>query len=654
MARKQITKVADHKPSATPPIAAVARLHRSARPKAYELLAQQPASLIGLSPEQRYQIVVSAVADDKGQEHVVSRFGDASWDLSSEFKAVNKTASRRRIDWPRDAPASLVDDAKAALYCALRQGRNGIGLSASTAVNYGKGSPVTLRHLAALGLEHFGQVRALHVSDHIQHLKSSIQAGAIIQRLGILDLVWSFGREVIHPLSAHPFAGKALYDAAGGRQQDPSAQAGKAGKTPVIPPQVQSRLWEHCETVVGQGKDLLDDRDCGLMQATSDRLTAMRDAVLYQLQITSGMRNSESTGMTNGCWREEAKTMRDGRRVVFHWVRTREIKTTGGQEVDYLVPRGLFASLELLQRFAQPLHQRLEDESAWLKRALSAGTDAIGQLGNGMTVPLAVQRLKRVREIGNHLFLTLSHTASDHLNKGSRVEVMSVESCVNALKRLARDAGVDWKMGNHQCRRTFAWNVANSRMGRMGLVFLKWQLKHASISWTQLYAANPRQDQALYDEFADAMWESKVDLIASWQVADVRLSGGAGRKLLQTRAIPVKNFRQLLEATAASVNVRSTGHAWCMSGTHGCHGQGIYDPTLCGGCSSAVIDESHGSRWQMIHLDNLRLASITDCGPAAEAKAKKGMEISTQVLSDLGLPLPTTEQARAYERGEWA
>jgi hypothetical protein len=366
------------------------------------------------------------------------------------------------------------------------------------------------------------------------------------------------------------------------------------------------------------------------------------------------MRNSESTGLTNGCWREEAKTIRGGRQVVFHWVRTREIKTTGGEEVDYLVPRELFASLELLQRFAQPLQQRLADEAAWLERVLSAGTDADGQLENGMTVPEAVQRLNYVREIGNHLFLTISHQASDHLNTGSRVEVVSVESCLDALKRLARDAGVDWKMGNHQCRRTFAWNVANSRMGRMGLVFLKWQLKHKSISWTQLYAANPRQDQALYDEFADAMWESKVDLIASWQVADVRLSGGAGRKLLQTRAIPVRNLRQLLEATAAAVNVRSTGHAWCMSGTQACHGQGIYDPTLCGGCSSAVIDESHGSRWQMIHLDNLRLAAITDCGPAVEAKAKAAGEMSKQVLSDLGVPLPTAEQARAYEQGEWA
>jgi hypothetical protein len=188
----------------------------------------------------------------------------------------------------------------------------------------------------------------------------------------------------------------------------------------------------------------------------------------------------------------------------------------------------------------------------------------------------------------------------------------------------------------------------------MGLVFIKWQFKHASISWTQLYAANPRQDQALYQEFGDAMWESKVELLAAWQKADARLSGGAGKQLMQTRATPVRDFKKLLEATADSVNIRSTGHAWCMSGTQGCHGQGIYDPSMCGGgCSQAIIDESQSSAWQMIHLDNLRLAAITDCGPAVAAKAKRSIEVSTRVLADLGVPMPTVEQAACYEEGAW-
>jgi hypothetical protein len=71
---------------------------------------------------------------------------------------------------------------------------------------------------------------------------------------------------------------------------------------------------------------------------------------------------------------------------------------------------------------------------------------------------------------------------------------------------------------------------------------------------------------------------------------------------------------------------------------------------MCGGCSQAVIDSDQASTWQMIHLENLRLAAITDCGPAVAQKAQRAVERSTQVLTDLGVPLPTREQAEAYER----
>lgn len=632
--------------------ALVVHLPARAAPKAFELLAQQPASLIGLTQEQRDNVVVSAVADEGGGDHVLSLFGDEAWDFAPEVKAKNKTAREKRIDWPTDVPKALLNDAKAALYCALRQGRNGMDWSASSATTVGKGGVRTLRYLASLGFENFSQVRSLHIIDYIAKLKKSITAMSSYQLLANLDQVREFHTEMFYPLTEHPFGGKALYEAVGAQQQR-GGQVGRVGVTPVIPPSVQKRLWEHCEAVLATATKRFNERDQGLIEAASQRLTVLRDAVLYRLQITSGMRNSESVGLTNGCWRSEERTLRDGRRVTYHWVRTREIKTTGGEERDYLIPGELFASLEVLQRYAEPLQRRLADEARWLEMVIAAVGDADARIPNEMTVVEAVQRLNHVREIGQYLFLTLNRVASDHLGTGARVEVLSAQRSGDALQRLSRAAGVDWELANHQCRRTFAWNVANSRMGRMGLVFLKWQLKHASISWTQLYAANPRQDQALYQEFSDAMRESKVELIASWQAADARLSGVAGKKLMQTRATAVKNFQQLLESTADSVNLRSTGHAWCMSGIQGCHGQGIYDPSLCGGCSRAIIDESQSSRWQMIHLDNLRLAAITDCGPAVEAKAKRSVEMSTQVLVDLGVALPTAEQAKTYAEGAW-
>jgi hypothetical protein len=187
----------------------------------------------------------------------------------------------------------------------------------------------------------------------------------------------------------------------------------------------------------------------------------------------------------------------------------------------------------------------------------------------------------------------------------------------------------------------------------MGLVFLKWQLKHASLSWTQLYAANPYQDHTLYREMENELVEGRVKLFEGWLQPNAPLSGGAGKRLMQTRAIPVRDREDLLRHTAEAVEVRSTGHAWCLSGTQGCHGQGIYDPAMCGGCSQAIIDKEQAPAWQMIHLDNLRLASITDCGFAVAQKAKRATERSEQVLRDLGVPLPTKEQAEDYEKSSF-
>ena len=69
---------------------------------------------------------------------------------------------------------------------------------------------------------------------------------------------------------------------------------------------------------------------------------------------------------------------------------------------------------------------------------------------------------------------------------------------------------------------------------------------------------------------------------------------------------------------------------------------------MCGGCSLAIIDEGMAPTWQMIHLDNLRLAAIADCGPAVAYKARRAVNRSTQVLQELGVRLPNDDEAQAY------
>lgn len=616
---------------------------RAARfPRAFEMLAAQPLTLVEMTPAQRDSVVVTAIADDQGIELPLSRFGDRVWDMAPEIAAKNLKASNVKVVWPDDVPKAFVDDAKAALYCALRRGPRGRKWSGSFVAEAGRRAALVLRHFATLGLDNFSQVRALHLSDYIAELRRQIEPGTVMWRLMIIDVVWSFHMEVLHPLPENPWAGLTVSDACG-CNDDHGGPAGRAGKTPVIPRSVQYKIFAHCEARLVEAEDLFRARDAGEIGAHNSALVAVRDVVLYLLQITSGMRNSESTGVTSACWRTE---VRNG--TTFHWVRTREIKTTGGKEVDFLVPPEALRALEILQCYARPLQARLADEARWLEGLLGLRRNATGKLANGLLIADAVKRLNHVREIGRHLVLGVSATADDHLGNGSRVEVQSLAACGKQLRRLAKLAGTDWALANHQCRRTFAFNVANSRLGRMGLVFLKWQLKHASLSWTQLYAASPYQDHALYREFEDELFEARLGLLEDWIHPNAPLTGGAGKKIMQTRAKAARDLGQLLRLTAESADLRSTGHAWCITGTRDCHGQGIYDSSMCGSCSQAVISKEQAPAWQMIHLDNLRLAVITDCGPAVAEKGRRAVERSAQVLQDLGVPLPTAEQACAY------
>ncbi|AJX78759.1 tyrosine-type recombinase/integrase [Burkholderia pseudomallei] len=636
------TRLEGEAPNDMRPPATIAKLPVYVRPKAFELLAAQPISLVGMSQAERNLVVVTAVADELGNEYLVSRIGDPVWHLASEQEAKNKKTSHHYIAWPQDIPKALLDDTKAALYCALRRGPHGRPWSGSYVERAGKNATRLLRHLASLNIANFSQVRALHLSDYVADLKRTLDSSTIRHRIQLVDLVWHFPMEVFHPLPQHPWAGASLSEVCGLNADNGGSPVGRTGKTPVIPRSVQRTLFAYCESRLTEADELFEARDSGKLSPSSHGLTAVRDAVLYLTQVTSGMRNSESMGVTNDCWRRE---VRNG--VTFHWVQTREIKTGQGI-VEYLVPPEAFRALAILQRYAKPLQARLADEARWLEAQMRNGANKDGVLANEMTVAEAVSRLNHVREIDRHLFLSVDKWRSDHLGSGSRVEVMSVEACNAQLKALARAAGSDWELANHQCRRTFAYNVANSRLGCMGLVFLKWQLKHASISWTQLYAANPYQDITLYRELEDEQTKARVELIEGWMQPDMQLSGGAGRKLIQTRATPVRNMKDLLLHTAKAVEIRNTGHAWCLSGTRVCHGQGVYEPANCAGCSQAVIDRDQAFTWQAIHLENLRLAAVTDCGPAVVQKALRAIRRSEEVLKDLGVPLLSSEMFDAY------
>ena len=590
-------------------------------PKAYDLLADQPVSSKGLSESAKFNIVVSAVADMDGSNHVLSRFGDSIWDFRPYFEQSNVADGQKYIPWPGDCSQELVDDCKAVLYAWFKRGLPGskppvaMGICQAAIAS----AIPMMRWLTALNIKRFDQVKPIHVVNYVHYTKSRLtrNAGSVYDSLRILDFLWVFRNDTSSPLAACPWGDSSLWRVSGLAKQVGGTET---GKTPIIPPDVQAKVFNYCEEILAAAPRILNERDAGSLGLRNPSLIRIRDAALYVLSITSGMRNEEAIGVETGSWRSE---VRDG--IEFHWVATTEHKTGKGR-VEFLIPELTVKVLDLMSRYAKPLQEKLALEIAEME-CNPTPQDLVNRM----------LRLAKAKRDAQKLFLCTSRSGHSE-STGYHVDALSNGGSKVSFRRLAEAAGTDWQLAPHQCRRTYARNVVESRMGRSSLVFLKWQFKHSSMSMTQLYASNPMQDASLFDEVLEEMTDFKVDLIESW-LGDQALSGGAGREIQKARAITLKSRTALLAETAAQVHIRATGHGWCLAQEKGCGGAGLYEATRCVGCKNGVIDESFAEIWKGIYAQQTELLTIDDAGPAVRQRAERDVQWARQVMVDLGVLL---------------
>ncbi len=588
-------------------------------PKAYDLLADQPVSSKGLSESEKSNIVVSAVADTDGSNHVLSRFGDPIWDFRPYFEQSNVADGQKYIPWPGDCSQELVDDCKAVLYAWFKRGLPGSKPPVAMGICQAAIAAAIpmMRWLTALNIKGFDQVKPIHVANYVHYTKSRLtrNASSVYDSLRILDFLWVFRNDTSSPLAACPWGDSSLWRVSGLAKQIGRTET---GKTPIIPPDVQAKVFNYCEEILAAAPGILNERDAGRLGFRNPALVRIRDAALYVLSITSGMRNEEAIGVEAGSWRSE---VRDG--VEFHWVATTEHKTGKGK-VEFLIPELTVKVLDLMWRYAKPLQEKLTLEIAELE---------CNPTHQDMTDRMV--RLAKAKRDAQKLFLCTSMSGQS-ASTGYHVDALSNAGSKVSFRRLAKAAGTDWQLAPHQCRRTYARNIVESRMGRASLVFLKWQFKHSSMSMTQLYASNPMQDASLFDEVLEEMTDFKVDLIESW-LGDHPLSGGAGREITKARAITLKSRAALLAETAAQVHIRATGHGWCLAQEKGCGGAGLYEATLCVGCKNGVIDESFTDIWKGIYEQQTELLAIDDAGPAVKQRAERDVQWARQVMVDLGV-----------------
>jgi integrase len=467
---------------------------------------------------------------------------------------------------------------------------------------------VVFQYLAGLGVRGLGQVHPIHISGFIHHRRTvdRVKPGTLVRNLLGIELLYRFRSEDVDSLGFHPWPGSSAGDQAGH-----TGPARSTGGTALIPPPVLQQLYVAAEGLLARADTLLNERDLGLRITGFDReLNLLRDACFFLLGVLTGMRCEEIAGLEVGAGRRERK---DG--LVYNWVKSIEHKTKKGR-VEYLMPAVGHRVLKVMERWSAPLRHELRHQVLQLEG---------DQSPDGMAERMRV--LAAARADCNRLFLGRE-------GRTQQVRTVSGLHWAGRMKTYAAHAGVDWRLCPHQLRRVYAWTFVRHRLGN--ILFLKEQFKHSSIEMTQLYVANPMQDDALFEELFTEISVQKVELVEGWLNADTPLAGRAGQRIAIMRAHDFPTRRALIEETADWINIRSTGHSWCLAQDDGCGGAGLYEPGRCGSCNDSVIDSSQRIAWEAIHAHQLELQEeARELGQAAVQRVQRDLQRAADVLKQL-------------------
>ena len=580
--------------------------------KAYELLADQPMSLAGLTDLERGNVVVSAVLDDDGNTVVLSRVKDLVWEMWPFVTTPNTRENKKRLAWSV-IPEAYREACQNVLYHYWKVGRAGWEApGVSTLHKTLQSLRVVCRFADSLKLGSLADMGGLHIANFVvDQKKRGLAPSSQLKQFLALELLFLFRSQHCEALQVHPWPDSSAKEMAGLAGQK-GEDARKVGLTPLIPVDVAQRLFLYAEGILGRADALLDERDRGERSAFKDpEIIGIRNACFYKLGVLTGVRSSEQSSVENGAGRTEVKNG-----ITYHWVTSVEHKTKKGL-VEYLMPADGHDILRILERWAKPYQERLAQQIAEMERKASKRTAK------------ELQWLANARTNTRKLFMG---------NGPSGITPVSGIGWSVILTQFAIDAGTNWKLAPHQMRRLYAYTFVRHRLG--DLLFLKEQFKHSSIDMSQLYASNPLQDAGLYDDILTELMTYKAGVAAQWMEKDEPLAGGAAEKIKELRAHDFESRKDLLNDTSHRVNMRSTGHSWCLAQDEGCGGSGLYAKGECGGCKTGLIDARFIPIWQEAYRHHKELRKeAAEMGPGVVKRVERDLAQAAKILKDLGVDM---------------
>lgn len=413
---------------------------------------------------------------------------------------------------------------------------------------------------------------------------------------------------------------------------------GKEIKTPYIPDDVLSNIFQACVSRLESAAKLFELRDkvtewrgqysySGTINSRLKEIgyskgvaglraeeSLLLDACMIVVLITSGIRIHELTSLNTGS--KYVREDEDGNKQ--YWIRGVSTKTYEGV-ADWLVTKVTHQALAVAEILTGNMRSGLESYYLSLKS------------GNGSAVEIA-----NVESHLGSLFIGV-------YDRTHRVETLTHHCIRGRINRFLIANGIEWRASPHQFRRTFARYVARSSLG--DLRYLREHFKHWSLDMTATYAENQIRDEELHDEIYVAIRDEKITILEGMFERDAILSGGLAEPVRVYRSSEevvktYKSRRDMVEFVSEVVNLRSTGVAWCTHDASSCSGGNLLEKTRCGDCQKSLIDLSRRPYWEAVYIQTLELRDVAlDCGPGAAARIEVDIRRCEKVLTELGADL---------------
>jgi len=602
-----------------------------------------------LSAAEQDQLVITYVKLPGGEEIPLSLYGDAVWSFAANSPHAARGKQDSEIVWAKTPAEWLPWMKSAAATFMCRAAPGGQQLDAATIPK----RHVTLNAFAkwcnSCGIERFSKVRAFDLNRYVQKLRDDgLYDRSLGHHIAILRKVYELRAHLLDSFTDE--AVSALRFDELGPLWEPDAD--NTRRTELIPLAEASALFVAALTHLEAAPDLLRLRDklveqwedakgrtgrkdwgervkrpavraAGFQSATAfeSALCDIRTAAYIVLGITTGCRVHELGEAKVGCIYSEQV---DGE--TYWWLKaaTRKI---GDGPMRWLAPELAKRAADALEWHSAPLRRRIALELAETRPKLVTEANRVkrGRLAEKILV---------LERNADRLFLSESQRGV------VSTDTKSHNKQLNAFAERKR-IKLESPLATHRFRRTYAVIVVHLNKGqRIDLVTLQRHFGHATVLMTEWYAELSQTDRDLFELIESETDYFDLSLVDHWLETSTPLAGGFGARIKayagkHHQPIFFKSRREFVESLCDGINIRSTGHSWCLVEAMDCGGQGLFEAPTCGGCANGAIDSNFREVWQNIRKDHEDLVNLTDIGPGGRTKAEMGLATAEAILSQL-------------------